>query len=149
MAKMRLLNVACTVAMLAAAPAFAQSNTETGSTGAGGTAVNPTAHEAMSGSSDSMSGGRSHAGMGHSMHRHMGHNAVGMHDRTSQDMSADQLNEKSYQAARTGQPFSSGGTMAPGGSGGMNDMSGGSMSGGSMSGGGATSNSGSGSNGAK
>jgi hypothetical protein len=42
MAKTRLLGAICTVAMLAGAPAFAQTNTPTGDTGAGGAPNNPT-----------------------------------------------------------------------------------------------------------
>jgi hypothetical protein len=133
MANMRLLQACGVAAMLAAAPAFAQTNTETGSTGAGGTPNNPTAHEAMP------MGTGSHTGMGdHATHRSaMRHSGDRMHGMQSQSATVDQLNEQSYQAARNGQPFSGGpsggGAMAPGGSGSMNDMSGGSMSGGSNS----------------
>ncbi len=92
MANMRLLQVACTVAMLAAGPVLAQS-----STGDAAPAAQP-AHK--------MAG-----------HHHMGamHSSKG--DR-SQDAMVDKLNEQSYQAAQQGQPFSGSGNggntgMAP------------------------------------
>jgi len=139
----RFLSMVGTVAMLAAAPAFAQTNTQTGSTGVGGVAENPTAHETMPRSSRMAPGDRS----GMDSHRsRMGHSSGSMHSRadSSADTSADRLNEQSYQAARNGQaysgqaynrPSSMGDPSTMGGSGGMNnsgsmnDMSGGSMTG--------------------
>jgi hypothetical protein len=153
MAKTRLLQAVCTVAILAAAPAFAQTNMPTGDTAAGGAANNPTAHEAMPNSTmapadrmgspnGSMGGMGSHAAMdNHSTHRTaMAHTPGAMHGRSdaSQDAAVDQLNEQSFQAARSGQAYNgggSGGMTAPGGSGSMNDMHGGSMPGGGRTGG--------------
>jgi hypothetical protein len=96
MAKMRLLQVTCTVAMLAAGPVLAQNSTSDAA---------PTAAPA-----------------GEHAHKMAGHHHTGaMHsskgDR-SQDAMVDKLNEQSYQAAQQGQPFSAPGAgetgMAPG-----------------------------------
>lgn len=146
MAKLKLVQAACAVALLASAPAFAQSNTEVGATGQGGGAVNPTAHETMPSNTGgtSMSGDKgnmmpahgmnasgSQAAMdSHSTHRAaMGHMHGMMHGRNdrSQDAAVDQLNEQSYQAAQNGQAFNGStmsGSTAPAGSGGMKGMSG-------------------------
>jgi uncharacterized protein involved in copper resistance len=138
MAKTGLLQVVCTAAILAAAPAFAQTNMPTGDTAAGGTSNNPTAHEAMPNSTmapaEKMGTGMgSHAAMDHHS-RGMGMSHA-MRDRSG-DMASDQLNEQSYQAARNGQAFNampsstgSGAMTTPGGPPSMNDMHGGSMSG--------------------
>ena len=159
MLKIRLLQAACTVAMLAAVPAFAQTNTPPGATGSTG-AANPVEHQAMPGknsASDSRMAPANKGGMGASaseegraMHRSMmahpmGGHTMGMkHGQTdsSQDDAVNNLNDQSYQAAQKGQAFGSGasdsgsgGMTKPGGSGRMNGMSGGSMSGGPMSGG--------------
>jgi hypothetical protein len=140
MAHTRLLQTVCTVAILAAAPAFAQTNIPpanmpAGDTAAGGAPNNPTAQQATPnsnmapadrmGSPDrSMGGMGSHAAMDRS-HR----TAMAMHTRSdaSQNAAVDQLNEQSYQAARSGQAFNGTGTgsgvmAAPGGSGRMMDM---------------------------
>lgn len=142
----RLLQSACTVAMLAASPVFAQSNTPTGATGAGGAPNTPTMHEAMPGgtTATSTAGGDSAASTAHSRHMSMPrHHSAGMMHRgkgdTSQDAAVDQLNQQSYQAAQQGHSFSGtgstgGATAAPSGAG-MRDMNGGSTSGGGMSGG--------------
>jgi hypothetical protein len=148
MVKARLFQAVCTAALLAAAPAFAQSNTPTGDTGIGGTSNNPTAHETSPsnmGPGDStsrpMGGAGSHASMDdHSTHRSaMSHPSGAMHagrGDSSEAAAVDRLNDRSYQAARQGQgsnasaPESGPGMMAqPKPSGGMNGMSRGSMSG--------------------
>jgi hypothetical protein len=149
MANTRLLQAVCTVAILAAVPAFAQTNMPTGDIAAGGAANNPTAHEAMPNGNmapadrmgsphGSMGGMSSHAGMD----RHSEHRAAmtAMHGQseTSQNAAVDQLNERSYQAAHSGQAFNGTGsdmTTAPSGSRSMNDMHGGSMSGSNRMGG--------------
>jgi hypothetical protein len=140
MAHTRLLQTVSTVAILAAAPAFAQTNMPPANmpardTAAGGAPNNPTAQQAMPngnmapadrmGSPDrSMGGMGSHAAMDRS-HR----TAMAMHMRsdTSQSAAVDRLNEQSYQAARSGQAFNgtgagSGMTAVPGGPGRMMDM---------------------------
>jgi hypothetical protein len=127
MAKARLLQAACTVALLAAAPAFAQ-QTLTPNTGAGTTPPAPAAQSNMA-PADKM-GSPSDSSASASTTTHRSHSTGMMHGRTdgSQDAAVDQLNEQSYQAAQNGQAFSastSSGTMAPGGSGGMRGMSGG------------------------
>ena len=153
MSKTRLLQAVCTVALLAAAPAFAQTNIQPADTGVGGAPNNPTANETMpnrSGSmapADRMGAMGSHSGMDSRSTRH----AAMDHRGRSADTSADQLNEQSYQAARSGQAYNGSGGgmssgssgMSSGSSGSMNDMSGGSMSGSGSSGGGSMSGSGS------
>jgi len=131
MAKARLLQAACTVAMLAASPVFAQSNTPTGDTGAGGGANTPTVNETNSGNMPSKT-------MSHQPGMMRRHNMAmkSSKNNTSQDAAVDRLNEQSYQAAQQGQTFggsSSGGGMAPAPS-----MSGASMPGGASSGAGTT-----------
>jgi hypothetical protein len=148
MAKARLLQAVCTVALLAAAPAFAQQTTTSpADTGPGNSVNNPVAHDtttpraqsnmAPAEKMDSTSGGGSSAAVGsHATHHAMmGHSTGGMHARTdgSQNSAVDQLNDQSFQAAQRGQSFSSSdtgapGTMTPAGSGSLNDMSGGSSS---------------------
>jgi hypothetical protein len=164
MANARLLQAVCTVALLAAAPAFAQqTTTQPGDTGAGNpvapTPPRPRAQSNMAPAEkmDSTSGGSSSAAAGsHSTHHAamMGHSGGGMHARTdsSQNSAVDQLNDQSFQAAQRGQSFSSSdtgtsGSMMPAGSGSMGGMSGGSSSPASAasgSGGGTGSGSGSG-----
>jgi hypothetical protein len=160
MSKTRLLQAVCTVALLAAAPAFAQTNVQPADTGVGGAPNNPTANETMPNRSGSMAPADRMGAMGsHSgMDSHSTRHAAMDHRGRSADTSADQLNEQSYQAARSGQAYNgSGGGMSSGGSGmssgssgmssgssgSMNDMSGGSMSGSGSSGGGSMSGSGS------
>jgi hypothetical protein len=147
MAKARLLQAVCTVAMLAAAPAFAQTDTQPGTTGAGN-AVNAPAADDMSTSgatgtsqmspASKMGSSSGTAMNGQSTHRSamMGHSDHMMHGRTdtSQDAAVDQLNDQSYRAAQQGQAFSAsntgaGGMTAPGGSSRMNGMSSGPTSG--------------------
>src|ERR1700712_1652363 len=152
MSKTRLLQAVCTVAFLAAMPAFAQSNIQPADTGVGGAPNNPTANETMPNRSGSMAPADRMGAMGsHSgMDSHSTRHAAMDHRGRSADTSADQLNEQSYQAARSGQAYNGSGGgmssgssgMSSGSSGSMNDMSGGSMSGsrgGSMSGSGSSS----------
>jgi hypothetical protein len=117
MAKTHLLPAVCTVAMLAAVPALAQTP-QTGMTGS-----------ASQGGADA-----SAMHNGHPMHHSaMGHSTGAMHGRSdsSQDAAVDRLNEQSYQAAQQGQSFGAdagpGPMSTPGGSSGMNGMSGRSM----------------------
>jgi hypothetical protein len=151
MAKARLLQAACTFAMLAAAPAFAQTDTQPGTTA--GNAANAPAADNMSTSgatgtspmspASKMGSSSGSAMNGQSTHRSamMGHSDHMMHGRTdtSQDAAVDQLNDQSYRAAQQGQAFSAsntgtGGMTAPGGSSRMNGMSSGSMGTGSAPG---------------
>ena len=121
MLKTRLLQAVCTVAMLAAVPAFAQSNTPPAGSGSGTGA--PMAEESHS-----------------THHSTKAHRSGTMHSAksaASQDAAVDRLNEQSYQAAQKGEAFNgggsdkdSGGMTYPGGSGSMNDMPGGAMPGG-------------------
>lgn len=135
MAKTRLLQAVCTVAMLAAAPAFAQ-NSGAGMTGQNG-APNPAAQQGTSGTADSAT---SQSGAGGSMapansadtgsstsatNPHMRHSATHSRGNAAGDEAVDRLNEQSYQAAQKGQPFSVGGSDS--GSGAMSGPSGGSM----------------------
>ncbi len=139
MAKARLLQAVCAVALLAAAPAFAQqTTTQPATTGAGNSVNAPVMHDetmpraaapssmAPAEQMDHMSGGMGshsshHAGM-------PGHSA--MHARADNSRNAtDQLNEQSFQAAQRGQSFSasdsgSSSTMYPPSSGSMNDTTG-------------------------
>ncbi len=121
----------CTVALLAAAPAFAQSTHTPPAAGSTGSHSNMTnqAPDMMSPSDEEGSGGSSSA-----MKQHAGRHDGMMQGKgdMSADMSADQLNEQSLQAARQGQAFngSASGTMPMhDNAGSMNDMSGGSMKG--------------------
>src|ERR1700709_961445 len=104
MSKMRLLQAVCTAAMLAAVPALAQSNIQPADTGVGGAPNNPTANETMPNRSGSMTPAErmgsmgSHSGMDSRSTRH----AAMDRGTRSADTSADQLNEQSYQAARSG-----------------------------------------------
>lgn len=115
MAKALLLQAACTVAMLAAAPAFAQTNKPTGGTGAAGAP-----------SAQTTPGTAASAGTRGTMrhHRSAMHRSGGMHSAKgadAQDAAVDRLNEQSYQAAHQGQTLTApaaggGGTAAPSGS---------------------------------
>jgi hypothetical protein len=102
MAKARLLQVACSVAMLAASPVFAQNNTQTGDAAAG--TVEPM----------------------HKMAHHHGGAMRGSKGDRSQDAMVDRLNEQSLQAAQQGQSFSvsgsGAGNTAPASGAGMHDM---------------------------
>jgi hypothetical protein len=138
MLKTRLLQAVCTVAMLAAVPAFAQSNTPpagTGSTGPGGAD-----NKAGMMPADNTGSGGPTADDSHATHRSArGHRGAAMHTgkgAASQDSAVDQLNDQSYAAAQKGQAFTGGGggsdqgsagMTKPGGSGDMNAMPGGSM----------------------
>jgi hypothetical protein len=127
MAKARLLQVACSVAMLAASPVFAQNNTQTGDAAAGGAANAPATHDAMPGSMAPASTGP--AGSEEPMHKMAHHHGGAMRgskgDR-SQDAMVDRLNEQSLQAAQQGQSFSvsgsGAGNTAPASGAGMHDM---------------------------
>jgi hypothetical protein len=122
MAKAGLLQAVCTVAILAAAPAFAQTDTRPESTGSGNTVNAPAADTGpMSTSKMGSSSGEMNS---QSTHRSamVGHSGMmrGKSD-ASQDAAVDQLNDRSYRAAQQGQAFGSNtgssGSMAPAGSG--------------------------------
>src|ERR1700712_3379048 len=113
MTKTRLLQAVCTVAMLAAAPAFAQqTETPTGATGPNGSA-NPQATQSMSGNNGGSGGmtpanpggtGASASADSHATHRSgMGRAMHGGRDDNSQNAAVDRLNDQSYQAAQQGQ----------------------------------------------
>lgn len=141
MLKIRLLQAVCTIAMLGAVPAFAQSSTP-GSTAA------PAGQQAMPNDTNSSAPSSDKDGLGvsghsHSMHRSaMTHRNRAMHSAktdTSQDSTIDQLNDQSYQAAQKGQTFAGNGSDTGNGSGGMSNMSGsGGMSGSGPAGNGAS-----------
>ncbi len=116
MAKARLLQAACAVAMLTASPVFAQTNTPSGDTGAGGGANTPTANEATpDNTSPKTTSHQSGMTRRHNMAMRTSRN------NTSQDAAVDRLNERSLQAAQQGQAFggssSGGGSAASSGSG--------------------------------
>ena len=131
MANTRLLQAVCTVAMLAAVPAFAQnSNTGTNAmpnagaqqpaeTG-GGSNMAPAGNK-MAPEGNAM-GNNSAMGQGHTMHHSAMHRGS-MHNQSAnaQDEEVNRLNDESYQAAQRGQAFSipgsNGAMMAPNGSG--------------------------------
>lgn len=155
MAKTRWLQAACAVTMLAAVPAFAQSNNPIGQTGANGSGspqVSPGGTTPQGSNSygtmaqdnaNAGSGAQAQTGSQYGTQPRMHHSASNAHSRhmmhssrtdASQNASVDQLNDQSLQAARQGQAFN--GPTGAGMSGGsMSDMPGGSMSGGATSGG--------------
>ena len=125
MAKTRLLQAVCTVAMLAAAPVLAQTQTQPAGTGPDNSVNNPVAD---TGSTPGT------MGSGTSMKGHPGHRSAMSHSNsrydTSQNATVDQLNDQSYQAAHSGRTYqsgsgdmpaatSNGSTSAPGGGGKM------------------------------
>jgi hypothetical protein len=136
MAKARLLQAVCTVALLAAAPAFAQqTTTQPATTGADNSVNAPVTHDQTPPrptAQSNMAPAEKMEGMGsHSMHHSAMSGPSSMHARNdrSQNSAVDQLNDQSYQAAQRGQSFSaadsgSSGSMSPAPSGSMNDMSG-------------------------
>jgi hypothetical protein len=141
MLKTRLLQAVCTVAMLAAVPALAQTNTPPAGTGSSmpDQQSMPNTKNSMAPANKDGLGASAKDDM-HSTHRSaMSHPAHMMHSGktdSSQNAAVDSLNEKSYQAAQNGQAAGGGtggntstGMAKPGGTGSMNDMSGGSMTG--------------------
>ncbi|HEY1410496.1 MAG TPA: hypothetical protein VGF36_00065 [Rhodopila sp.] len=153
MLKIRLLQAVCTVAMLGAVPAFAQSNMP--QSNMHGSAAAPAGQQAMpDNNKDSANGNTassdkdglgvpSHGPKSHRMA--MSHRDRAMHSSsktdTSQDSTIDQLNNQSYQAAQQGQTFAGNGSgnMSGGASTGMS-KSGGSGSMANMSGSGSSPN---------
>ena len=121
MVKLGLLHTICATALLAATPVLAQSNTQTGATGVGGSTVAPTTHETMPGDSASTgtkkpiraTGGSSDGSTQAMMRNHPGHHGgMGMHaamhprnQANAQNTAVDMLNDQSYQAAQKGQSF--------------------------------------------
>jgi len=141
MTKTRMLQAVCTFAMLAAAPALAQTqNPGSGMTGPNGQ-PNPAVQQSAPNSSAGMApadngSGASAPGDSHVTHRSaMGHHTGMMHSRAdrSQDAAVDNLNDQSYQAAQSGQTFGSGtGSMGSSGTSGPGSLGSGDTSGGSM-----------------
>jgi hypothetical protein len=131
-----LLQAVCTVALLAAAPAFAlQTTTQPATTGAGNSVNAPVTHDQVPpgpAAQSSMAPAEKMDGMGsHPKHHSARTDHSNMHARNdrTQDSAVDRLNDQSYQAAQRGQSFSasdsgSSGSMSPAPSGSMNDMSG-------------------------
>ena len=108
MAKARLFQAVCVAAMLAAAPAIAQTDTQPADTGANNSVNAPEAPNAGStgGSAPTPAGKMGTDTMPHH------HRAVGaMHAKTevSQDAAVDHLNDQSYQAAQRGEAFNGSG----------------------------------------
>lgn len=155
MLKTSLLQAVCTVAMFAAVPAFAQTNTPKDTNSMPGAAGQQAAPHKTSAPADKTSmapADKDGLGVpGHSQGTHR--TAMTHHNRamrsaktdTSQDSTVDQLNEKSYSAAENGQAFAANGSdkastgmTKSSGSGSMNKsgsgMSGSGMSGSGMSG---------------
>jgi hypothetical protein len=85
----RLLPLLGGIALLAAAPAFAQSDTKPADTGAAGATNTPAQQEPAT----------------HPMHHAMRQAMRSGRTDTSQDSAVDQLNNQSYQAAQQGQSF--------------------------------------------
>lgn len=110
MAKTRLLPAVCTIAMLAAVPAFAQNTPATPAPDAGNSKMAPANDEGSAGATHGspMNEGRT---MHHSS---MGHHAMQSRNATSQDAEVDRLNQESYEAAQKGQVFSANGSDASG-----------------------------------
>ena len=139
MTKARLLQAVCTVAMLAAAPAFAQTNTQPATTGADNSVNSPTGTGSSMAPADRM-GSSDSSGMStrSTHHATMGHSSGMMRSRgdSSQNAAVDQLNEQSYQAAQRGEAFngsgSSGSSYMGSGNMGSGSMNSGSMNSGSM-----------------
>ena len=104
MAKTRLLQAACTAALLAAVPALAQTNTPNSAAQPAPAQPAPTDNSNMAPAHPSHSA----SGEGHMTHRSaMSHSGGMMHGRsdTSQNAAVDRLNEQSFQAAQQGQTF--------------------------------------------
>lgn len=96
MVRIRLFQAVCSVAILAAAPAFAQG---------GETPDSARAAQGMATPSDNGSAGnQTMSGTHHTRAR----SSMRAKNDTSQDADVDQLNDKSYQAAQSGQAFSAG-----------------------------------------
>jgi hypothetical protein len=155
MAQAGLLGTVCTVALLAAAPAFAQTDTRPAQTGPDSTVQDntvPNNRASMPGARDSTmspgmradsSGAADSSG---SMDHHSTHRSATLRHEgamrggsdSSQNAAVDRLNEQSFQAAQNGQSFTgmNNGGMSSGGmnSGGMNSggMSSGGMNDGRM-----------------
>jgi hypothetical protein len=128
MVKARLLQAVCAVALLAAAPAFAQTNAKPADTGVDNTVNAPATHTGTMSPAMHMGADDQSSGTMHHMSTHRsamgGHETGMMHGRSdsSQDAAVDRLNDQSFQAAQSGQTYG-GPNMQPGG------MSGGSASG--------------------
>jgi len=96
MANARLLQAVCTVAVLVAAPAIAQTDTAPASTGTGNSVNAAAADNTSTGTMST-----------HSHHSAMAGHSSKMHGKSdaSQDAAVNQLNDQSYQAAQRGQAF--------------------------------------------
>ena len=132
MAKTRLLQAVCTVAMLAAVPALAQ-QPGVGTTGSSAPAAQQPAPTYNSSDMAPANQGRAASSDRHATHRSATHSS---RTDTSQNAAVDRLNDQSYQAAQQGQSFggvggsdTGSGTTTPTGSGGTSGMSNGSVPG--------------------
>jgi hypothetical protein len=125
MAHKHSLLAACSAVLLAAAPAFAQTNTPPASTGAGNTPHTPTKNAPAPAAGMDMKSSKAQMPE-HPMHKSaMAHHHMmdSAKNAGAQDAAVDHLNDQSYQAAQAGHSFDV--------SGGSTGMSGGSMSNGS------------------
>jgi hypothetical protein len=115
MAQPRLLQSVCAVALMAAAPAFAQTSTQPADTGPNNSVNAPAMHSAAPPASGiapaEHMGTHADSARSHAMH-HMAMNHGRSRSDTSQNAAVDQLNDQSLQAAQRGQAF------------GMSDMTG-------------------------
>jgi hypothetical protein len=137
MAQARLLQTVCAVALLAAAPAFAQSNDQPASTGRNNSVNAPMSHDRTGSTSmapaDRMGSPDDSSGMNMRSAHHAdmsSHHMMHSRNDVSQSDAVSQLNDQSYQAAQRGEAFS--GTNTMGSSMGSGSMGSGSMGSGSM-----------------
>lgn len=160
MAQARLLQAVCTVAMLAAVPAFAQNTAMPPANQTGGNGMPPagdnlggpayhSGHMAQNNANSSMApagnpGSENQGSEGQESENRgsMHHSGMMEHSRhamragrndTSQDAAVDELNERSYRAAQKGETFNA--ANSGGGAGMSNESPGSGMSGHGMSGG--------------
>jgi hypothetical protein len=113
MANTRLLKAVCTVAMLAATPVLAQSQTQPADTGPGNSVNNPVADTGTTATGNRANGTSM---SNHSAHRStMTHSPRTMHGRSdsAENDAVDRLNEQSLRAAHSGRDFQSGATDTP------------------------------------
>ncbi len=105
--QVNLLRVACTVAMFAAVPAFAQTNTAPAATGADNKPAAPNA--ATPGDTTAQSATKTPA-PSHKMAMASHHSMHSSKTDSSQDSAVDRLNDQSFQAAEKGTSFTAPGT---------------------------------------
>jgi hypothetical protein len=121
MVKAGLLQAVCALGLLAAAPAFAQTDTQPADTGVHNSVNVP---EAPGGGSTMAPAQRNGSDSMSTMSGHMAHRHGAMHAKadSSQDSEVNRLNDQSYQAAQRGEAFSASNASAGGGQ--MNTMPG-------------------------